>query len=218
MSAALNISNTAKPTPIGCAPKKSEGRLSAQYGVIGSELLRYEYGIRSGRDRDALAFDLRTGLAFVSVEILESYLEDLLDLSVSENRLGITLGRTIWPVTYLSFAGLVIALALGLFAASTGASLLLAFALTGVIGLPFGMLWHYAPRDGLSRRVLFGQVLSHEIARRRGTFRDDRGAAGTVIRNLIVRRLQRPVFSPLSGAAALSCAEYDDVPYGAVVH
>jgi hypothetical protein len=158
-------------------------RLLNQYRVIGSELLRFEansYKYTYGLTCDTT--ELREGLAFIPVEALEAYLEDLLDLEVGEDYLFIfrEKGRITPAIT--AFAGLLFAICTGLYAASSGASLFLAFGLTLSMALPFAVLWHFAPREGAMRRMGFAQVLSQEISRRRGHDRD----TGEAIRSGIV--------------------------------
>jgi len=113
-----------------------------------------------------LAFE--QGVVFVPVEYLESFLEDLLDLDVSEEDLFIIGKKKLYASGWISLLGLAGSLATGLYTVSLGASLLFSFALTVFIALPFGILWHYAPRDRLSRRIRFARLLQSEVSRRRG--------------------------------------------------
>jgi len=150
-------------------PYARSPRLLADYRTIGAELIRYESGTRAYGGRSFTAFTaFREGVAFVHLSILESYLEDLLDLDISEDTLFIKRTGFRLRSTHGAFVGLLGALALGLYAASGGASLILSFGLTVAIACPFAVMWHFAPRDGLARRVGFAQIVSHEIARRRG--------------------------------------------------
>ena len=62
-------------------PYSRSVKLVSDYRTIGTELLRYESGTRSYGYQSFSAFTgFREGVAFVSVEVLESYLEDLLDI------------------------------------------------------------------------------------------------------------------------------------------
>lgn len=150
-------------------PYARSARLVADYRAIGTELLSYESGTRSYGYQSFSAFTgFREGLAFIQVEVLESYLEDLLDLEISEDALFIRISGFRVRSAHWALVGLLGALTIGLYAASRGASLPLSFGLTVALALPFAVLWHFAPRDGLARRVGFAQLLSHEISRRRG--------------------------------------------------
>lgn len=156
--------NSSAPHPYARSP-----RLLGDYRTIGAELLCYEGGTRGYGGRSFTAFTaFREGVAFVHVSVLESYLEDLLDLDITEETLFIRRTGFRPRSTHGAFIGLLGALALGLYAASGGASLPLSFGLTVALALPFAVMWHFAPRDGLARRVGFAQIISHEIARRRG--------------------------------------------------
>ncbi|MBN8547745.1 MAG: hypothetical protein J0M12_00370 [Deltaproteobacteria bacterium] len=153
-------------------------RLLSQYSCIGSELLKYEASTRRyGRGSFSAFSHFREGVSFVSVEVLESYLEDLLDLDVSEDRLFIKRESPNLKWMFVSLLGLSGATSLGLYAASTGASLFASFALTAALALPFAVLWNYAPRGGVTRRIGFAQIVSHEVSRRRGSDKGPRQPA-----------------------------------------
>jgi predicted neutral ceramidase superfamily lipid hydrolase len=146
-----------------------DGSLAQQYQLIGRELVRIEQssfvrGIRS----EPMVRNLRQALAFIAVEVLESYLEDLLDLEVSEEKLFINRPTLTVRTFAVCSMGVVLALIVGLFAARSGASLLLAFSLTVLLALPFAVIWHYVPKTTLMRRMLYAQALSQVIAQRRG--------------------------------------------------
>jgi len=126
------------------------------------------------------------GVSFVAVEFLEAYLEDILDLQVDEEDLYIAAPRRFsWPLL-VSVLGLCFSLAAGLYAVSFGVSLAVSFAFTVVLAFPFGILWHFSPRDGLSRRLLFAKLLQNEISRRRG---DTGPYAATPLRAAVSGRL-----------------------------
>ncbi len=168
-----DVSNKQAPHPFGGC-----NRLMNQYSCIGQELLHYELSARRYGYGSFSAFShFREGVAFVPLEVLESYLEDLLDLEITEAHLGIV--RETQPLnwTAVSLVGLCGAIGLGLFAASTGASLLASFALTVALACPFAVLWHFAPRGGATRRMAFAQIVSHEVARRRGSDKGPREPA-----------------------------------------
>lgn len=160
-------------------------KLREQYRLVGQAFLEFERQcsvlssvfplspVVRGRPHPGRGF--QTGVAFVAVEVLESYLEDLLDLDVSDEALSIPRQRRVLNSSMTSLLGLAGSFALGVYAASAGASLFVTFALTLSVALPFALLWHFTPSEGLARRMAFAQILSQEIARRRGADRDGRG-------------------------------------------
>ena len=140
--------------------------LRAHYACVGSALLKYEK--TSQVEEAEAAKELRVGISFVPVEVLESYLDDLLDSDVTEERLSIARRNVSLKNYSIALIGLCLAVAAGLSLASTGASLLFSFSITLLLGLPFAVIWHYSPRCRLKRRMNFAQLLSVEIGRRRG--------------------------------------------------
>lgn len=174
-------------------------RLAQSYELIGQELLKYDMALYRYNTAGQYP-DFRTGVASVQVEVLESYLEDLLDLDVPEQKLSIVRRHPHYIYHWLSLSGLLGSVGTGLYAVSTGASLVLSFGITVVLSLPFGVLWHFAPRGGLVRRLAFAQIVSHEISRRRGTDRNDDTDSGgaTVLTSLLT---QSSKTSRLQGAA-----------------
>lgn len=165
-------------------------RLLSHYQTVGIELLRIESrgGIGSFRE----------GVAFVPVEVLESYLEDLLDLGVKEETLFISRDFQWFRSRHVLAAGLFAALGTGLYAASTGASLPVSFCLSALLSIPCAILFHGAPKIGLVRRMSFAQILSGEISRRRGRDRDSDTESS---RSLFREVLGGPRRAPLQGAA-----------------
>lgn len=166
------------PTPSENHPFGGCNRLLSQYACVGGELLKYEASTRRYGYGSFSAFShFREGVSFVPLEVLESYLEDLLDLDVPEDRLCINREGPTLKWTLLALFGLCGSLSLGLYAASTGASLMSSFTLTIALAAPFAVLWHYAPRGGVTRRMGFAQVVSHEVSRRRGSDKGPREPA-----------------------------------------
>ena len=139
-------------------------RLRGHYKTIGQALLSFESS--SGTPKDERAFQL--AVAFVPIEVLESYLEDLLELIRSEENLFIEREDVFQLGSYLPAAGLIAAMALGIYASSSGTSPLLSFALTVCIALPFTVLWYVFPNIGVARRMRLARLVSQEISRRRG--------------------------------------------------
>jgi len=113
-------------------------------------------------------YSFEAGVSFVPVEILESYLEDILDLQTKDEDLYVVNPRSFSWSSLIAIAGMGIAISIGLFAASKGFSLFSSFAITLILALPFGVLWHFSPRDFVSRRMRFAKLLQNEITRRRG--------------------------------------------------
>lgn len=169
--------------------------LREMYQTIGDQLtaIELDYG-RSGILSFAAFRDFREGVVFLPVEILEGYLEDLLDLSVTNESLFLTpkrwrnclqqncqaplVSRHILP-SLVSICGMLGAGAFGLLLAADGASLALstlAFVLTST---PFAWSLHLIPQTAMGRRVRFARVLLKEIFRRRG-YHDD-GSASTLL-------------------------------------
>lgn len=159
-------------------------KLLFQYRAVGEALLAFEraYTLVGHLSPSTLRL-FREGVAFVSLEVLESYLDDLLDPERSTEYLFIARRDRVWQRSLVALAGLGGALTLGLHFASTGASLFSSFALTVGLAAPFAVVWHYAPRESAVRRMGFAQILSHEISRRRGSSRDRR--AGVRFRELL---------------------------------
>ena len=144
-------------------------KLLNHYACIGSELIKYELTAgRYGYGTLSALKHFREGVVFVPLEVLESYLEDLLDIDVTESRLFITSNGSSRSWLVLCILGLMVAIALGLYAASSGASIWRSFGLTLITALPFWVVWHLAPKDGVARRLGFAQVVSYEVGRRRG--------------------------------------------------
>lgn len=136
------------------------GRLLGQYRAIGSALLRVEFR------RSVHIF--RESVAAIPSEVLESYLDDLLDVSVREETLFIRRSLGWLRAILAPGVGFVVALGTGLYAAAGGASFSVALSLTVCAALPFALMLQYFPKYGLMRRMGFAQIVSSEISRRRG--------------------------------------------------
>jgi len=163
-------------------------RLLGHYRLIGRQLLeceRSQGGLRSLINFSALQLDwngeeteggfsiealanFRQGVVIVPVEVLESYLDDLLDLDVDEANLFIARRRPIFGSALISLLGMCAAMSIGLYAVSLGVAFFFSLTITVFLALPFAVLWHFVPREQIVRRVRFAKLLSHEIARRRG--------------------------------------------------
>ena len=140
--------------------------LLAQYKVTGRALLKIEsHPAACSLSSRLLQGEFRENVAFVPLEVLESYLEDLLDLTISDEQLFIAKER--------SFKGgslLLGVLTLVLFGV---ASFFLARKLLLLLGVLYGLsllvlgYWN-GSRKGPVRRVFFARILSREVSRRRG--------------------------------------------------
>ena len=166
-------------------------RLLRQYKIVGQELERLSRTLRvfnpafsSVPEGEGLKH-FQQSLSFIPTEVLDSYRSDLLDPQIRSERLFIKADRHLWRLPLLAFSGMIGAIALGLHAASSGASFFLSFGVTLLIAAPFAAIWHLAPRDGTLRRLRFAQWLAEEIHRRNG---DDGGAR---------ERKQTSILSPL---------------------
>ena len=135
-------------------------RLLGQYQQIGKELIAVEA-------RGSVA-TFREGVVDVPTEVLESYLEDLLDLGVKEDFLHIFRDRHWFHSLKVLALGIIGAVVGGLYSVSVGASVLSSFSLILILGLPFASILYFAPKIGLVRRMRFAKVVSAEISRRRG--------------------------------------------------
>ena len=141
-------------------------QLLENYRLIGRELICVE--------SSGTVASFREGIASVPLEDLESFLEDLLDLSVQEEVLGIQRDRPwFYSLKVLSF-GILGAVAGGLYCVSVGASVLSSFSLTLILGAPFGSILYLTPRIGLMRRMRFARIVSSEVNRRRGKDENNR--------------------------------------------
>lgn len=158
--------NTDQP---GLHPFGGCNRLLEQYHTVGRALLGYEklFGgalIPSGRS----AREFSTSVAFVPVEVLETYRDDLLDLGVGDEGLFIKKnnhtrrGVTLLAILLLGVLGALFVLHGDLTAALLPALLFVTF-LSGI-----GSTLYFLPRAKVIRRFSFATVVAQEIAQRRG--------------------------------------------------
>ena len=156
-------------------PSHHFNTLSAHYCTIGQALLLCEefglahwFGLPGRSSSSRKQAEFQENVSFVSVEILESYLEDLLDRDVSEETLCIRRRGILPPLNWFALGGILTSLSSGLYTASTGVPLSVSLALTIVLSSPFVIMWHISPGWGVARRMLFAQIVSQEVTRRRG--------------------------------------------------
>lgn len=153
-------------------------RLLEQYRMIGRGLLAYENRACAPLIPTQRGLkDFAAAVAFVPVEVLETYLDDLLDLGVSDESLFIKRPKTCWGGRALL---LVLAVALGGAILVALGSLKSAF-MPALLGITFmaGMAstLYFLPRTKAIRRFSFATVVSREIGQRRG---QDRGEVGNL--------------------------------------
>ena len=132
--------------------------------------------------------DFSPTVSFVPVEVLESYLDDLLDLGVSDEGLFIKKPRlpkrtlATWGVWLAAL--LVGALSLSAVVPSIPTpALLLASFLSGLASA-----FYFLPRTKILRRFGFATIISREIASRRG---HDKGALGGFATTMLMREFWR---------------------------
>jgi hypothetical protein len=146
--------------------------LEAQYRTIGYALVHIERQVFSRKNQ--LLF--REQVSFVPLEVLESYLEDLLDAQVLEDKLFIDSRRAWVNSSFVLLLGLLVSATIGYFAFRQGASQEIASTLSVLLFLPLLCSWYLSPRAGLLRRMAFARIVSREIAYRRGQDGDGLGA------------------------------------------
>ncbi|NDC37322.1 MAG: hypothetical protein EBZ48_04645 [Proteobacteria bacterium] len=150
------------------------GRLLIQYRTIGAALRDFErrsYLPSFARIQRSAHKDLRATLSTVPVEVLESYLDDLLDLELEDGRLFIERPGVRAPNAARLF-GAVLGACLfgGALALLNQTSPLTATLLGGIIASAmFGFCLSSHPA---SRRMRFANIISQEANRRRGNPRD----------------------------------------------
>ncbi|MCB0317180.1 MAG: hypothetical protein KDD56_00380 [Bdellovibrionales bacterium] len=151
-----------------CWTPSNFGRHDSFYKTIGISLLNAEKSMFETGDVSEAHKQFRISSSTVPVEVLESYLEDLLSLNVSDVSLSIHTGKvslaSIEMNILFPFAALLIFLVYSLqerFAFSWNYVLCL-------IALVAVFLLYAAPRSKTKRRFMFAQILSREISRRRG--------------------------------------------------
>lgn len=156
-------------------------RLLGHYRTIGGGCLKFE--MNSGfyaAQVERAAGEFQETVSFVPVEVLESFLEDLLNPEVPQDSLFIA-DKT--PAFWFSlqrqlpFVALLAAAAAVLYAASWYGPLLMAVVVVLLLALGLAIYWHLSSRES-ARRMRFAQLLWHEIARRRGNLKDEAGFFG----------------------------------------
>jgi len=156
-------------------------RLLNQYRTIGAELLKFEAcGGVCAVVTEKMVEEFRTGVSFIPVEVLESYLEDLLNAAISVESLFLareekTSAMSVQRILFFLF---LVLLALGAwYVASYYGRLLVSVVAVLLCVMGMALYWHFSLRYSL-RRMRFARLLSYEITRRRGNVKDDRPLSG----------------------------------------
>ena len=155
-------------------------KLLEQYRMIGRGLLAYESGACAALIPSARSLrDFSAAVSFVPVEVLETYLDDLLDLGVSDESLFIKKSKPSWrgrsfPIILLvALSG-----ALSVWHGDLTAALMPALlAVTFLAGI--GSTLYFLPRTKAIRRFSFATVVSREIGQRRGQGKSEVGNFAT---------------------------------------
>ena len=154
----------------------ASGQLLSHYQVIGHELVQYERSQTFFSNSREIAFQqFRSAVSFVQVEVLESYLDDLLDLEVNDEVLFIQQSEKRFKnvtLRTLQLLGFMAAMGLGIYAASCAVALHISFLLALAAAAPFFLVGFALPRPA-ARRLSLAKILSREISRRRGGREDD---------------------------------------------
>lgn len=171
-------------------------KLFMHYRTIGSALCDFEESERS--EGDFRVFKAAT--VFVPVEVLESYLEDLLDSKKLDTSLFIDREMPFYGRSQFLILGVLAALSLGLFLISADFSYLASLLVSFIVALPCLLAFQILPTRGAVRRLRLARVLSRLISKRRG--RDDDGAEIGPRRSSIFARLVPPGASSSGQGAA----------------
>ncbi len=181
-------------------------RLLEHYRQIGKSLLDYEVRI-SGSLMPGRRYNREFGQAvvFVPVEVLESYLDDLLDVEVQDESLFIKKPRPAKRALLLAAVGLCTLVA-SFYAGREGGSfvsLTVLLAITVFAGM--GGALYFLPRLKILRRFSFATLLSGEIARRRGHDKTNVGGFATrlLMRDLWTRGEQGSTLPPHPARSAV---------------
>lgn len=155
-------------------------RLLDHYKQTGTGLLEFELRVCGSIGPSKAHFaQFSASVSFVPVEVLEAYLDDVLDLGVSDESLFIKKTRpAIRAILLLGVCVAALALLIirtpEVMVSSTLPLLLLVVFLAGL-----GSALYFVPRTKVLRRFNFATVLSREISHRRGLDRSDMGGLAT---------------------------------------
>ncbi len=151
-------------------------RLLTNYKTIGQSLLAIEdLFIPYSYNTQKATKEIRERLTFVPLEVLESYLEDLLDVNSTDESLFIK------KQTYKTHLLILLTCVIGAFSyynfsAESGA--VGTIIICALLTLPLLILWSLSPYGSLARRMRFAKLISSEISRRRGDGKRPKNWAG----------------------------------------
>lgn len=146
-------------------------QLCRHYHSVGTALISYEKEapiLLRNINKRAMA-NLRVALSFLPDSILDSFLEDLLDLSVSDKDLfiaisGFSLRRLL---VALPFAGLLTSVGVGFYLSTLDLPYSFCVAAIVILSIPFALLWEWVPRS-TNRRLFFARLIAAELSNRKG--------------------------------------------------
>ena len=174
----MNLARSSEPTSLhpfgGC------NKLLEQYRMIGRGLLAYEGRACAALIPSARSLsDFSAAVSFVPVEVLETYLDDLLDLGVSDESLFIKRPKPCWQGRLiLGVLAAAIVGALFVWHGDLTAALMPALlAITFLAGIASSL--YFLPRTKAIRRFSFATVVSREIGQRRGQGKTEVGNFAT---------------------------------------
>ncbi len=159
-------------------------RLLEQYQMIGRGLLNYERVLCAALILNARCTrEFSASVAFVPVEVLETYRDDLLDVGVSDESLFIKKPRPTWRgITLLAILLSALTGALFVWHGDVTTALMPALlAITFLAGIASSL--YFLPRTKVIRRFSFANIVSHEIANRRG---QDKTQVGNLATRLLM--------------------------------
>lgn len=174
------------------------------YRTIGTELLRTEnQKIRTRQGEGSMLREFREATVFVPVEVLESFLDDLLDLDIPDRKLFIQVKGSRVMLNTIGILGTIASLVIAGYLAFDGLSSLTVLFTSAVIAIPCLLVWQFSPRGYLARRLKFARILSQEISRRHG---HGRGNDTWSMQRLMLKRILRTV--EVEPAPDAACSSY----------
>lgn len=203
----------------GSIPYGGCRRLRNQYSDIGQALLGCEQLPRTrGVDRNEDLIKLfQQEMVFIPTEVLEAYLDDLLNLVKTEKELYITPEKSCMvrrKTCGVIAAIIVAAVFLGVW---MDGYLAMALPVAVALGAIFSLVWIVVPYSSMSRRIKFAQIVSQEVTRRRGDSRTSRGRRLST-RQVFEQLLSGSESEQLQGAARGGLVRGSAVPKGYLVH
>jgi hypothetical protein len=167
--------------------KNQASALQPSYGAIGTALSLYDYNCFVNKWSEETSFAaFREDVVFIRVEVLESYLEDLLNLKMGDEYLHISRDVSRWSARLFEISIIIFAVAMGCVSALFGASQTMAYSLTFLSIIPLMGIYYLSPRS-TRRRMRFARVLSREISRRRGHHKDGSARGGISFGDFFIR-------------------------------